>query len=348
MSGSAARAVVIHAPHDLRIDSMPVAAPGPGEVRLKIERGGICGSDLHYYHEGGFGTVRVREPMVLGHEIAGTIEALGPGVTGLAKGQTVAVNPSVNCGQCRFCQAGMPIHCLEMRFYGSAMRFPHVQGGFREAIVCRAEQAVPVAAGAGAEIAAFAEPLAVCLHAIRQAQRVAGARVLVTGCGPIGALTVLAARHAGAREIVVTDVTDAAVAMALKIGADHAFNTAAKTDALLPYEKEKGQFDIAFEASGHPAALAGAIAATRPGGRIVQIGVSGTVPIPLNVIVAKEIELKGTFRFYSEFAWAVDLLGSGAINVKPLLTATLPFEQAVDAFKLASDRSKAMKVQLAF
>lgn len=348
MSGSAARAVVIHAPHDLRIDSMPVAAPGPGEVRVKIERGGICGSDLHYYHEGGFGTVRVREPMVLGHEIAGTIEALGPGVTGLAKGQTVAVNPSVNCGQCRFCQAGMPIHCLEMRFYGSAMRFPHVQGGFREAIVCRAEQAVPVAAGAGAEIAAFAEPLAVCLHAIRQAEHVAGARVLVTGCGPIGALTVLAARHAGAREIVVTDVTDAAVAMALKIGADHAFNTAAKADALLPYEKDKGQIDIAFEASGHPAALAGAIAATRPGGRIVQIGVSGTVPIPLNVIVAKEIELKGTFRFYSEFAWAVDLLGSGAINVKPLLTDTLPFEQAVDAFKLASDRSKAMKVQLAF
>ena len=348
MSASATRAVVIHAPHDLRIDSVPVAAPGPGEVRVKIERGGICGSDLHYYHEGGFGTVRVKEPMVLGHEVAGRIEALGAGVTGLKVGQTVALNPSVNCGSCRFCRAGMPIHCLEMRFYGSAMRFPHVQGGFRESIVCRAEQAVPIKEGAGAEIAAFAEPLAVCLHAIRQAEGLAGARVLVTGCGPIGALTVLAARHAGAKEIIVTDVTDAATAMALTIGADHAFNTAANKDALAPYEKDKGQFDITFEASGHPAALAGAIAATRPRGTIVQIGVSGTVPIPLNVIVAKEINLRGTFRFYDEFAWAVDLLGQGKINVKPLLSATIPFEKAVEAFTLASDRSKAMKVQLAF
>ena len=348
MSASATRAVVIHAPHDLRIDSVPVAAPGPGEVRVKIERGGICGSDLHYYHEGGFGTVRVKEPMVLGHEVAGRIEALGTGVTGLKQGQIVAVNPSVNCGQCRFCRAGQPIHCLEMRFYGSAMRFPHVQGGFRESIVCHAEQAVPIKEGAGAEIAAFAEPLAVCLHAIRQAEGLAGARVLVTGCGPIGALTVLAARHAGAKEIIVTDVTDAATAMALTIGADHAFNTAANKDALATYEKDKGQFDITFEASGHPAALAGAIAATRPRGTIVQIGVSGTVPIPLNVIVAKEINLRGTFRFYDEFAWAVDLLGQGKINVKPLLSATIPFEKAVEAFTLASDRSKAMKVQLAF
>ena len=348
MSSTAVRAVVIHAPHDLRIDSVPVGEPGAGEVRVKIARGGICGSDLHYYHEGGFGTVRVREPMVLGHEIAGTVEKLGAGVSGLAIGQTVALNPSVNCGTCRFCTAGMPIHCLEMRFYGSAMRFPHVQGGFREAIVCKAEQAVPIAPGAGVDIAAFAEPLAVCLHAIRQAGTLAGARVLVTGCGPIGALTILAARHAGAREIVVTDVTDAAVAMALKIGADHAFNTAAKSDALAPYEKDKGQFDVAFEASGHPAALAGAIAATRPRGTIVQIGVSGTVPIPLNVIVAKEINLKGTFRFFDEFAWAVDLLGSGRIDVKPLLSATLPIDKAVEAFTLASDRTKAMKVQLAF
>ena len=348
MPAQTIRAVVIHAPHDLRIDSVAVGEPGPGEVRVRVARGGICGSDLHYYHQGGFGAVRVREPMVLGHEIAGVIERLGPGVTSLRQGQTVAVNPSVNCGQCRMCRAGQPIHCLEMRFYGSAMRFPHVQGGFREAIVCRAEQALPDADGVGPEIAAFAEPLAVCLHAIRQADGLAGARVLVTGCGPIGALTVLAARHAGAREIVVTDVTDAATAMALRIGADRALNTAAAPDALVPYEAEKGLFDVAFEASGHPAALASAIAATRPRGTIVQIGVSGTVPVPLNVIVAKEIALRGTFRFHDEFAWAVALLGSGRIDVRPLLSATMPFDRAVEAFTLASDRAQAMKVQLAF
>ena len=341
------RAAVIHAPHDLRIEALPVPDMGPEEVRVRVRAGGICGSDLHYFHAGGFGTVRIREPMVLGHEVAGVVEAVGAAVTHVRPGDPVAVNPSLPCGQCRFCRAGMANHCLDMRFYGSAMRFPHVQGGFREVLVCHGSQAIPAAMPP--ERAAFAEPLAVCLHAARQAGPLLGARVLVTGAGPIGALCLLAARHAGAREVVATDLAAAPLAMASRLGADAALNLRDDPEALAPYAAEKGTFDAVFECSGSGAALAGAIPVARPGAVIVQVGLGGAeTAVPLNAIVAKEITLRGTFRFHEEFALAVDVLARGTIDVSPLLTATLPLAEAGKAFALASDRGRAMKVQLAF
>jgi L-idonate 5-dehydrogenase len=342
-----ARAAVIHAPHDLRIEAREVPALAPGEVRVRVRAGGICGSDLHYFHQGGFGTVRIREPMVLGHEVAGTVEAVGEGVVHVRPGDPVAVNPSLPCGACRFCLAGMANHCLDMRFYGSAMRFPHVQGGFREVLVCRAEQAVP--APMPPERAAFAEPLAVVLHAARQAGPLLGARVLVTGAGPIGALCLLAARHAGARDVVATDLADAPLAMARRLGAAAAHNLRADPDALAPYAADKGMFDAVFECSGSGAALAGAIPVARPGAVIVQVGIGGAeTPVALNAVVAKEITLRGSFRFHEEFQLAVDVLARGAIDVAPLLTATLPLAEANAAFALASDRARAMKVQITF
>lgn len=348
MPSSAVKAVVIHAAHDLRVDEVPVAELGTDDVLVAVERGGICGSDLHYYHDGGFGVVRVREPMVLGHEVAGRVLATGAGVGRVKAGDVVAINPSRPCQHCRFCLQGLQHECLNMLFYGSAMRFPHVQGGFRERIVCTQAQAVPVPAGIGPEIAAFAEPFAVCLHALRRAGPVAGRRVLVTGCGPIGALCIIAARHAGAAEIVATDVAAAPLALVLRIGADRALDVAADPEALKPYEADKGHFDVVFEASGNARALAAAIAACAPRARIVQVGLGGDAAVPLNAIVAKEIELCGTFRFNEEFDWAVALLGSGKVDVAPLLSAVVPFTDARAAFDLASDRSRSVKVQLAF
>ena len=235
-----------------------------------------------------------------------------------------------------------------MRFYGSAMRFPHVQGGFRELLVCDAAQAVPVAAAMSAAQAAFAEPFAVCLHAVNRAGALLGKRVLVTGAGPIGALTVIAARRAGALEIVATDVADAPLAAARKIGADHAINVT-EQDALTRYGADKGHFDVMFEASGNAAALTGGLGVVRPAGIVVQIGIAGgEMTLPMNLVVAKEIELRGTFRFHEEFALAVALIGGGLVDVMPLLTETVPLEDARAAFELAADRSRAMKVQLAF
>src|SRR5436190_154137 len=143
----AMRAAVLHAAKDLRIEEVATAALGPGEVEVRIEAGGICGSDLHYYKHGGFGTVRLREPMILGHEIAGTVRAIGPGVTRVRIGSIVAVNPSRACRHCDYCQRGLQNHCRDMLFYGSAMRFPHVQGAFRERLVVEEDQCITLPDG---------------------------------------------------------------------------------------------------------------------------------------------------------------------------------------------------------
>ncbi|CAH0140202.1 L-idonate 5-dehydrogenase [Roseomonas sp. CECT 9278] len=337
------RAVVIHAAQDLRVEQREAGEPGPGQVRVRIAAGGICGSDLHYFQHGGFGAIRVKHPMVLGHEVAGVIDAVGAGVTTLKPGQAVAVNPSLPCGRCRYCLEGAAQHCLDMRFYGSAMRDPHVDGGFREALVCEATQAIPLPEGLDTTTAAFAEPLAVCLHAARQAGPLLGRRVLVTGCGPIGVLAIAAARMGGAREIVATDLSDAPRDVALKMGADR-FHT----DGLDRYAADKGFFDVALEASGSPRALLGILPVVRPGGTIVQIGIGGDVPVPMSVLAAKEITWRGTFRFHAEFAMAVEALAARRIDVAPLLTERFPIERAAEAFALAADRTRAMKVQIAF
>ena len=341
-------AVVIHAAHDLRVEAHAAPDPGPGEVRIRIGRGGICGSDLHYYHAGGFGTVRVREPMVLGHEAAGTVEAIGPGVTHVAPGDDVAVNPSLPCGGCAQCLAGRPIHCTEMRFLGSAMRMPHVQGAFRRAFTCEAARAVKLPPGLSVERAAFAEPLSVCLHAAAQAGPLLGARVLVTGAGPIGVLCVAVARLAGAREIVATDLVAEPLGIARAMGADRTHALQDEPEALAAYTAGKGYFDVAFEASGAGAALVGALAAIRPGGTVVQVGVGGEAALPLSALVAREARLVGTFRFHAEFAHAVEVLAAGRLDPTPMLTEVVPAAEAVRAFDLASDRRRAMKVQLAF
>src|ERR1700682_4269596 len=148
-----------------RSDSCPDAAPGNGEARVKIASGGICGSALHYYHHGGFGTVRIQQPMALGHEIAGVVAAVASDVPHLKPGMRVAVNPSQPCGICLYCREGMRNQCLDMRFMGSAMRMPHIQGGFRENVTVNASQALPIADCLSLGEAAMAEPLAACLHA---------------------------------------------------------------------------------------------------------------------------------------------------------------------------------------
>lgn len=341
------KALVIHAAEDLRLEDHEQAEPGPGQVLVRLAAGGICGSDLHYYNHGGFGTVRLKEPMILGHEVAGHVEAIGEGVSGLSLGQLVAVSPSRPCGSCRYCHDGMPNHCLNMRFYGSAMPFPHIQGAFQQCLVADASQCVPADGLSPAE-AAMAEPLAVCLHAVRQAGDLLGKRVLVTGCGPIGVLTILAARRAGAAEIVATDLSNFTLDAAQIAGADAALNVAMTPDALKRYETDKGHFDVMFECSGSGPALTAGIPALRPGGTLVQVGMGGDKTVPMQTITAKELTLRGTFRFHPEFAIAVELMQKGLINTSRLVTHTLPLARAVEAFKTANDRSKAMKVQLDF
>lgn len=341
------KAIVIHSAKDLRIEEREDEALGAGQVRVRLATGGVCGSDLHYYNHGGFGPITLKEPMILGHEVAGHVTEVGVDAIGLAVGDLVAVSPSRSCGACRFCAEGLRNQCLNMRFYGSAMPFPHIQGAFRQDLVADAAQCVK-ADGLSAGEAAMAEPLSVCLHATRRAGDLLGKRVLVTGCGPIGSLCILAARRAGAAEIVATDLAANALAHAKMAGADKVINMAETPDALAAYGADKGTLDVLFECSGAAPALVAGIAALRPRGIIMQLGLGGDMAIPMMQLTAKELELRGSFRFHEEFPLAVHFMQQGLIDVKSLITHTMPIDDAVAAFEIANDRSQAMKAQISF
>lgn len=344
----------LHGKADLRIETLAEEAPGRGEVLVALGAGGICGSDLHYWQDGGFGPIRVQEPIILGHEAAGTVialgEGVGEGVGGVAVGDRVALNPSHPCGQCKFCAQGQFQHCLAMRFKGSALRMPHEQGMFRDRMVIGAAQCHKVGPDVPMAEAALAEPLAVCLHAFARADRlagpVAGKRVLITGAGPIGALCAALAAHAGATEVVVTDLQDATLAIAKAMGATSTVNVT-KAD-LEPWMGNKGQFDLAFECSAAAPALRSALAAVRPLGTIVQVGVAGDLPIALNVLVGKEITIAGSHRFHHEFAEAVALINARSLPLGRIVTQSFPIDQAQQAMEVAADRSRSVKVQITF
>ena len=338
----------IHAATDLRLEEMDVGEPGPGEVLVQVGMGGICGSDLHYFNHGGFGTVRIQEPMVLGHEVAGAVAAVAADVTRVKVGDVVAINPSRPCAACKYCLEGLPNQCLEMRYYGSAMRMPHVQGAFRNALVCRAEQCFKVAAGVPMSLAALAEPFSVGLHGVQRAGPLLGKRVLVSGCGPIGVLAIAAAHLHGAAEIVATDVLDEPLAIARAMGAAVTINAATDKVWVEHNAQDKGSFDVMLECSGNQRALRDGLEVMRPRGVVVQLGLGGDVNVPQNMVVAKELEIRGSFRFHAEFALAVQILNERRLDFAPVITHSFAMTEALAAFELASDRRRAMKVLIDF
>ena len=342
------RSLICHGPQDLRVEQRELPAPTPRQVQVQVAYGGICGSDLHYAQHGGFGTVRIKEPLALGHEVSGIVQTVGSEVTGLKPGQRIAISPSRPCGHCRFCQAGQHNHCLNMRFYGSAMPFPHIQGAFSEQLVIEGYQAHPIADHLSLSEAALAEPLSVGLHAIQRAGSVLGKQVLVTGCGPIGSLLISALRRAGAARIVAADIADLPLACAKAMGADETINLKAQAGAMDKYKVDKGQFDAVFEASGSEAALRTGLDVIVPRGVLITVGMGGDISLPMTQVVAKEVDLRGTFRFHPEFATAVRFLNEGLVNGKPVIPRVLPMERALEAFDLAADKRQSLKVQIQF
>lgn len=345
------QACTIFAARDLRlIDHQIVPDLAPDEVRVDYATGGICGSDIHYYHEGRVGMFEVKEPLIIGHEIAGTVVEFGSKVSGLSIGQPVAINPNLPCLNCENCLAGRTNLCREMVFFGSAAVTPHIQGGFREQLVVPQRQCVPLPMGFDTGIAAFAEPLAVCMHAVNRAGLLSHSSILITGCGPIGALTLLAARMVGVRHITVTDLEERVLEMASALGADQTINIATNAGELAAYEAGRGHFDAAFECSGNPRALQSCINAVKPRGQIVQVGMLPPTDysVLLNKLVSKELNLMGSFRFHDEFDLAVDALVEGRLDVSSLLTGVFSFDEADKAFAAAVDRTQHMKVQLRF
>jgi L-idonate 5-dehydrogenase len=336
-------ACLIHGALDLRLEPETPKALGPTDVLLRLGAGGICGSDLHYFQHGRVGAFVVREPLVPGHEASGVVMQVGSDVTRVQPGQRVAINPSHACGVCDYCRAGRGNLCRKMFFLGSASVFPHAQGMFREQFVMGQAQLTPITEEhiSLGEIAC-AEPLSIGLHAVARAGSVLGETVLVTGGGTIGCMSVMAARLAGAAEVIVCDINDRALAMARSVGADRAIRSDQVDPASLA-----DLADVTIEAAGSPAALATCLTATRRGGRIVQVG---TLPpelmFPANSLMARELDYRGCFRAHLEFDWAVQAIRTRRVDVRPLISAQLPLAQSQQAFELAMDRTRSTKVQL--
>ncbi len=335
-------ACTLHAPLDLRLDACEPAPLGPHDVQLRLGAGGICGSDLHYYREGRAGAFTIREPLVPGHEASGVVERVGSEVSRVQPGQKVAINPSHPCGHCDYCRAGRSNLCRHMFFLGSASVFPHAQGMFRERFVLGERQLTPIDEDVSLGEIACAEPLSVGLHAARRAGELLGKTVLITGGGTIGCMCVIAARLAGAAEVVACDIADRPLEMARRVGADRTLRGDATDNAALT-----DLADVAIEAAGSAAALATCLAAVKRGGRVVQVGtLPAEVPFPANAVMVRELDYAGAFRADVEFDWAVQAIRTRRADVRPLISAQLPLAQAQQAFELALDRSRSTKVQL--
>jgi len=334
----------IHAKEQIVLEPLAPLEPKPDEVVIRLGAGGICGSDLHYYFEGRVGNFVVREPLTPGHEASGVLERVGSNVKGLEAGMKVAVNPSHPCGRCNACRGGRENLCERMFFLGSASVFPHAQGMFADQFILGARQVIPVDTDISLGELAFAEPFAVGLHAVQRAGgNLTGKRVLVSGAGTIGSLCATAAKLAGAAEVTVCDVLDRPLEVVMRVGADHVFRS-----DLTDMKDHAGRFDVALEAAGHPRALLSCLESVRRGGVIVQVG---TLPheglqFPANLVMQREIDYRGAFRWGLEFDWAVQYLSTRKVDVRPLLTQQFPLDQAVEAFKLAADKTRATKVQV--
>jgi L-idonate 5-dehydrogenase len=335
------KAVVVHGKGDLRVEEIEDAVCDTDKILVEMEWGGICGSDVAYWQKGVSGTAVLKDPLVLGHEVAGHVADIGAdtavqlGKRGVEIGVPVTIHPATLVGEHE-----VPVEIAdrtnlwpEVRYFGSAAFRPHEQGGFSRLRAVRADQLRVLPEGVSTKEAAIAEPFGVALHAVGRAGDVSGREVLVNGCGPIGVLAIAAAKAAGAKKVVAADLSDAALDIARRMGADETVNPGRNDN--LPQDVE-----VAIEASGAPKALGGVIAAVRRGGVLVQVGnlPADEVSAALGNIVTREIDYRGSYRFIDEISEALKLMARG-VDVSPLMTHEVSIDDAVHGFELAADRS---------
>jgi L-idonate 5-dehydrogenase len=333
------KALYINSKLDLELVEKEIPQPEIGEVRVKISHIGICGSDLHYYYEGANGAFVVKEPLMPGHELSGTIDE-DPS-NQFAVGTPITIHPA-SFGKSEPGIEDAPHLWPGGAYLGSASTWPHTQGGAAEYAIFRKDMVRLLPTGLSLSAAALAEPLAVGLHAINIAGGVKGKKVFVSGSGPIGLLVVAAAKILGASEIVASDLLEGPLSRAKTLGADSTITIG--TDSL-----PENYFDIVFECSGVARAITGALTTVRRAGTVVQVGMlgAGNHEIAIAPLVAKEVQLRGTFRFKDEIDLAVQLLNENSW-ISSAITHTFKPDQAVAAFAMAKNSQESGKVLIEF
>ncbi len=331
---------VLHGRRDLRRERRPDPAPAAHEVVLRVERVGICGSDVHYYRDGRVGAFVPSGPFVLGHEVAGEVVAAGSAVERLRAGDRVAVDPSQACLRCSWCRSGRSNLCPEMRYFGSAASDPPTDGALCELKAVPAANCHRLGDGLSYACGALLEPLAVACHAVLRAGSLAGRRVAVSGGGTIGQLVAAVARALGAGHVTLADPRPAARAAAAQ-RADEVLDPAAGE------APAGGPAQVTFEAAGAADSLRWALAHTARGGTVVQIGtLPQQVTAPFNLVMANELRVLGSFRFAGGFQVGAALLAAGRIEVESLISAVLPLAQAPAALEQAAGDPAALKLQV--
>jgi D-xylulose reductase len=307
---------------------------GPEDVRIKIHTVGICGSDVHYYTHGKIGNFVVKEPMVLGHEASGTIIEVGKNVKSLKADDRICMEPGVPDVRSRATMEGMYNLDPAVVFWAT----PPVHGCLRETVVHPAMFCFKLSENVSFAEGALVEPLSVGLQAVKKANVKPGDVALVTGCGTIGLLTGLAALAGGCSKVIITDVIQPKLDLAFSYGMIPV--NIKQQDLMDVVKRETGYWgvDVIFEASGSEAAIAGIFQPLCPGGRVVFIGMPVN-PVPVDIVAAqaKEARLETVFRYANIYPRALSLLGSGKINVKPLITDRYKFANAIKAFEYAAN-----------
>ena len=299
-----------------------VPTPGPDEVLVRIGSVGICGSDVHYYRHGRIGSYVVDSPLVLGHEAGGTIVATGSEVPADRVGERVALEPGVPCRRCRQCKEGRYNLCPDIRFFAT----PPVDGAFAEFVAIAADFAHPVPAQLSAHAAALIEPLAVAVWACGKAGVGAGSRVLIAGAGPVGLLVAQVSRALGALEVTVSDVAADRLATARRLGATRTLD-AAGSDTVVGV-------DAFIDCSGAEVAVRAGIAAVRPAGRVVLVGMGAAeLLLPLSLVQERELVLTGTFRYANVYPTAIALAASGRVQLDIMVTSRFGLEDVRSALE---------------
>ncbi|WP_375431443.1 L-idonate 5-dehydrogenase [uncultured Friedmanniella sp.] len=337
--------VVAYAAGDLRVEPVAVRQPAADQAVIDVAYGGVCGSDLHYWTHGAAGDSILRAPMVLGHEVVGTVVHAAADGSGPRVGTSVAVHPASPAadGATRY-PADRPNLSPGCTYLGSAARFPHTDGAFVKYATLPSRMLRPLPAGLGLREAALVEPASVAWHAVSRAAEVTNKSVLVVGAGPIGALIVAVLKRAGASEITAVDVHDLPLANARKLGATRTLH-ATQTDEIAAV-----QADIVVESSGSHRGLASAVRGATRGGRVVMVGLlpSGEQPVLISLAITRELELVGAFRFNDEIDDVIAALADGSLYVDPIVTHEFDVADALQAFATAKDSAVSSKVLLRF
>lgn len=323
------RVNVLAATGVMKLEQRDVPRPAGGQVLVKVGSVGICGSDVHYYRHGRIADYVVHKPLILGHEAGGVIVAVGDRVAADRIGQRVALEPGVPCRQCRECKHGRYNLCRQVRFFAT----PPVDGTFCEYVVIAADFAHPVPDSITDDGAGLIEPLSVGVWACSKAQVGVGSRVLVSGAGPIGLMTVQVARAAGATQIVVTDIAQARLTTAIRYGATDVVNATTTDAATAGFE-----VDAFIDCSGAESAVQAGIRAVRPAGRVVLVGMGAdSISLPLGLIQGRELTITGTFRYANTYPTAIALAASGAVDLDSMVTDHYRLEEAEAALQQAED-----------